>query len=887
MTTEIRCPECASANVIFSKKRNLHVCEDCDCEFVPEKPFVAKRVFISYGHDEHASLAVRIRNDLRDRGHEVWFDAQRLQPGYDWEAFIEKGLEHLAADKANAALLLLLTPHSVRRPDGYCLNEVARALSLGLSIIPLMVVESEPPLSICRIQWLDMRECIPIQEKEAVYRPRFERLLKALEENQLDFEGTQQRLLKALQPLEFDADILHHLPKFIGRQWVFRAVEQWLKDPARQRVFWISGGPGVGKTAISAVLSSRYPEVAAMHLCKFGHAQKSDPRRVVTSVVYQLSTQLHNYEERLAAMDMERLAQDDAPTLFDNLLVQPLAKLDPPNRPIAILIDALDEATSNEHNDLAILIATEFPKTPKWLRLIITSRPEEAVTAPLQGLDPFILETDTETNRADLRDYLHRELAPQMQRSKDSDAIVDHIIARSEGVFLYAERVCDDVQKGNLSLDHLEEFPQGLGGVFWQFFQRQFPNLDEFTRKIRPALRAILATREPLPTKTLQRLFGWKDDELRDFSRSLGSLFPVTNEANQEVIKPYHGALADWLADKRKAQHYFVSIADGRACLADYCWREYRAGTSCMSSYCIRNIAGMLFETARLDSLLKLLHDADFIQTYSRTVGSDDALHIETRQYAVLCYASGDYTRAHDLLFCALKHGNEDSGVLCQVARVLLMLDRDEEAEYIISKASELSALAPPYIIPRIIWFQVALHLLRNARSNGVLSRDETVTRMVERMNTALQVEGAYMEWAMSPLLDHLQSRLPADAHALLSELVSLCRGSKGRPGRETPDTWNSLDCDLAVESTLSHSIRVRFFASARDCHLTASVDVHMPVGEIIPEVLSRLHLDTGEAKVYLLSYNGYLLAMDETLASAGIRDGATLDLVPWDVCLG
>ncbi len=33
----------------------------------------------------------------------------------------------------------------------------------------------------------------------------------------------------------------------------------------KQRVFWISGGPGVGKTAISAVLSSRY--LAACHFC--------------------------------------------------------------------------------------------------------------------------------------------------------------------------------------------------------------------------------------------------------------------------------------------------------------------------------------------------------------------------------------------------------------------------------------------------------------------------------------------------------------------------------------------------------------------------------------------------------------------------------------------
>ena len=44
--------------------------------------------------------------------------------------------------------LLLLTPHSVRRPDGYCLNELARAFGRSLPIIPVLVSPVEPPLSI-------------------------------------------------------------------------------------------------------------------------------------------------------------------------------------------------------------------------------------------------------------------------------------------------------------------------------------------------------------------------------------------------------------------------------------------------------------------------------------------------------------------------------------------------------------------------------------------------------------------------------------------------------------------------------------------------------------------------------------------------------------------
>ena len=31
-----------------------------------------KRIFISYGHDEHAALATRLKQDLVERGYEVW-----------------------------------------------------------------------------------------------------------------------------------------------------------------------------------------------------------------------------------------------------------------------------------------------------------------------------------------------------------------------------------------------------------------------------------------------------------------------------------------------------------------------------------------------------------------------------------------------------------------------------------------------------------------------------------------------------------------------------------------------------------------------------------------------------------------------------------------------
>ena len=639
MSDSVLCPQCLSS---LTREGQFWICPHHGR--VPlGGPRVPKRLFISYGHDEHSSLARRLWCDLRDRGHEVWFDEDRLMPGHDWEAFIEAGLEHLAADKANAAVVLLLTPHSVRRPDGFCLNEIARALGRGLRIIPLMVVDSEPPLSICRIQWLDMRACIPISEKEASYGPRFDRLLRAIEEDALDFEGSQQRLIRVLQPLEFGGDLSAYVSRFTGREWVFEAVQRWLTEPPSQRVFWITGGPGVGKTALSAALSNRCPEVAAFHLCRFGHAQKSDPRRVVTSLAYQLSTQLPSYEARLITMDLESLVKDDAGTMFDNLLVQPLTKLDQPSHPIVIVIDALDEATVEGRNELATFIAAEFPRTPIWLRMIITARPEHAVTSPLQALDRFVLDTATDANRSDVRAHLWHQLAPLLLSRQDAKCLVEQILDKSEGVFLYAQCACHDLQRGYLSLDRLDQFPQGLGGVYWQFLQRQFPDLERFRKDTRPALRAILAAREPLPLAVLQHLFFWHEEEQRDFTRSLGSLFSVFTEDGQVVITPYHRSLTEFLTDEARAGQYFVSLQEGHRLLADYCWQGHQEAGRHTELWVLRHLLTHLRLAGQTDKVFSLTEDDEFLSRFL-SVCSPEALRREMKWSWAAAVAQGTDT---------------------------------------------------------------------------------------------------------------------------------------------------------------------------------------------------------------------------------------------------
>jgi WD40 repeat protein len=598
-----KCPHCNQPDLLFSKKRQIYICEDCGHEFIPKESFTPQRIFISYGHDEHISLAIQLRDDLRERGHEVWFDEERLLPSADWEVRIEEGLKWTAENKPHAAVILLLTPHSVRRPEGFCLNEVARALMLNLRIIPLMVVESEPPLSICRIQWLDMRECIPIHEKKALYEPRFQRLLEALEKEELDYEGLQSRLLRTLQPIEFSADLFKLLRDFTGRKWVFAEIDAWLNDPTGVKLFWLTGAPGVGKSSLAAWVREHRREVAAYHFCDINSEEKRNPAKLVCSIVYQLSTQLPEYQERLGRLDLEGIVQEyhEAYTLFDKLMVQPLCEGYPvPDRTIVVLIDALDEATSRRQNEIVRLLSRSADKTPPWLRFLVTSRPEPEITSSFQALNPYILDTARYENLADLREFI-TTMIPEITPVQTTE-----LLKRSEGVFLYLAHVVAGIKDKTLDLEQIEAFPRGLGDVYQQFFDRQFgSDLAYYEEKIVPLLQPILAAYEPLTLKQLKNICGIA--EATDLERCLnrfGSLFPTSGDDDLVTIRPFHRSLSDWIGDRKSSGHFVIADTDGHHVLAEHCWQEYRAGVKTISSYTLRFLPAHLLAAKRFDDLI-------------------------------------------------------------------------------------------------------------------------------------------------------------------------------------------------------------------------------------------------------------------------------------------
>jgi hypothetical protein len=596
------------------------------------------RVFLSYGHDEHSPLAARIRRDLEGRGLEVWFDADRFRPGHDWERQIDDGLDWVSADEGQGRFVLLMTPHSVRRPDGYCLNELARAWNRRLPVVPVMVADVEPPLSIARLQYLDMRDCVPVAEHEDKYKARFKQLAAAVEHDRIELEGVQARLISHLDPLPYEPEVSTHL-RFTGRKWVLAEIDRWLSD-AKRRVFWIMGEAGIGKSALAAWLAGHRPEMAAFHACRHGNSDRVNPVKVLASIAYQLSTQLADYRDRLNASNLDALrGETSGRSIFERLFVMPLGGLPVPDRPVVILIDGLDEATRDGRNELASIIGTEWGKTPPWLRLVVTSRPhEEAINFPLQALDPWTLSADRPENLDDIRSYLRHELPPLSGNGEPPSDTIERIVAKSEGLFLYVHWIRQELEEGRLSVRDLDRFPQGLGGIYATFFERYFPDVQKYATTHRPVLEAVCAAHEPLRLAYLADLFRWSAYAEAEMAKAFGSLFPVSNGR----IRPFHGSVRDWVTDKDRAGPYFVDPADGHRRLAEAGWREYERDPLSMGEYSLSHLPAHLAGSGDSRRLTELARDARFLRAQETRFPEKPLLPLATLESALRAAAQRD-----------------------------------------------------------------------------------------------------------------------------------------------------------------------------------------------------------------------------------------------------
>ncbi|KAJ9584058.1 hypothetical protein L9F63_021595 [Diploptera punctata] len=316
------------------------------------------------------------------------------------------------------------------------------------------------------------------------------------------------------------------------------------------------------------------------------HIQKS------FSTAESYAEKVRNDPEILAALRPEALDRDPDEALKRAVLF-PLLEIEPPKQCLFLLVDSIDEAqmlnmsgsltassssrrgSVGTSRTIAELLANHHHLFPQWLVLVCTARRQsKTVSRMFTGFRKISLDDLRKTQVVrDVQQYilarLDQEDSLRQHISRDTAEMLNQLHIKSNGCFLYLEKVLDGVAENFIVLREVREIPGTLNGLYLWLSQRLF-NRKQFS-KVQPLLNVILASRKPLTQDQLYQCVWTANTAMsrEDFQKRLHLLRRVLAECKDGTLLLFHHSFAEWLLDvKHCTQKYLCSASDGHAMLA-------------------------------------------------------------------------------------------------------------------------------------------------------------------------------------------------------------------------------------------------------------------------------------------------------------------------------
>ena len=369
---------------------------------------------------------------------------------------------------------------------------------------------------------------------------------------------------------------------------IFEKISLWLDDLiSENRVIVISGDAGMGKSVIAAVVCQRMQHASRLsgsHFCQHNKERYRNPKVMLQSLAGQLCDVLPEYKSELVKKLSRNLGVDmnslEVQGLFEFLFEEPLCSVGDPERNLLLVIDGLDESEYKGRNDLLDVVANHFCKLPVWFRFLVTTRPEVNIADRLKKFNPIQLEQDNDENVKDIRLFLEKQLSSVIQ-SGSEDVVIDALVRKAAGHFLYAYLMVDFIKENVLLLTPEElgrTLHSGVSSVYQSYFERLEKELEIGEDQFLTFLSAMAATREPLPRDFVSKML-LSDSKSPSGPRkvtkaidSISTLLPV----HDDCIVFFHKSVKDWLTDRTAyGRHNFsVDEKQGHVMLSELCTNE-------------------------------------------------------------------------------------------------------------------------------------------------------------------------------------------------------------------------------------------------------------------------------------------------------------------------
>ncbi|KAF9262656.1 hypothetical protein L218DRAFT_1077858 [Marasmius fiardii PR-910] len=406
------------------------------------------------------------------------------------------------------------------------------------------------------------------------------------------------------------------------RKEILERICQWIEDPSKEnRVYWVNGTAGAGKSAIAQALSEKYTlarRLAAVFFFSRNDSTRDNLDPFVATLALQLATS-DVLQPLLASFihqtvhSMPEIFHKNWEVQFKRLIEEPCAQVDPrqwPQLPQLVIIDGVDECIEvGSQKRLLRMIQNSTSTLP--LDFLIFSRPEPHISrilfhesftpSPLRlALGDFDVWHDIETylrhEFARIREE-HRNTLPSSQAYWPDDSVIQELLCRATGQFIYATTVMKFIDVGKRPLTPTQRLDVILRATRAGNLSSPYPDLDLLYSqilqyclnedgKLQKVLKLIVS---PVSEDTYSRstftlygshYVGWRscwaleqllqlnEGEATALVSGLHSILdiPASKTKNITVL---HASFSEFLLDQDRAEEYYVG---GKASSRE--WRQ-------------------------------------------------------------------------------------------------------------------------------------------------------------------------------------------------------------------------------------------------------------------------------------------------------------------------
>jgi hypothetical protein len=360
---------------------------------------------------------------------------------------------------------------------------------------------------------------------------------------------------------------------FVGRRWLFDAVDSFLRGP--RGYFVLRGDPGIGKTAFLAELSKRDNVVCHFNIRA---AAVRRPESFLANVCAQL---IERYRLDYPSLPPEAT---QGSLFLSSLLAQIAAKL-PAEEKLVLVVDALDEADESAVPQGANTLFLP-PMLPPGVFVVASTRLGDLhlrIECEQQLLD---LEQTLDGNLADVRELVASHLplagiqAYVAAQGLDDLGFVAELEAKSQGNFMYLRYVLPEIARGGYRDRTFRDLPFGLRSYYEDHWRRLRESgerawLDEQL----PVLVALTAVREPVSVDLIAEFSGVADHRriravLHDWEQFLYAVEVEQEGRRQKRYRLYHASFQDFIAAKDEVAGEHVDLKAAHRRIAAALWLE-------------------------------------------------------------------------------------------------------------------------------------------------------------------------------------------------------------------------------------------------------------------------------------------------------------------------